>query len=188
MFNKKPYQRIDILDPPKGLIDLPCAVHVLGSPAPNKPDGKRSRPALTAVTMKVDAFYSMMWHSPMTAAIVMTYSANACRIEKSPRMDFWMSPVKAAGTDLRNLWVGFAHFESYKPSAGCYDDYHLSEEAIDTMVAIYAPPSHVQKFVFTSSQLLDLRLTIRAWLEDCGAFPVVTSSAWAGYLEVELAL
>ena len=186
-FNKTPRQGVDILDPPKDLLDLPCAVHVLGSPAPFTPDGQRSRPDLTPMTMKINAFYSMMWHSPTTAAIIMTYSANACRVENCPRMDFWMSPVKAAGMDLRNLWVGFAHFESYKPSAGFYDDFHLSEAAIDTMVAIYAPPSYVHKFVFASSQLLDLRLTIRAWLENCGAFPVVTYSAWTGELEVDLA-
>ena len=106
-------------------------------------------------------------------------------------MDFWMSPIKEMGADNRNLWVGFVHFETYRPSEGCYEDYNLSEAAPDTMAAIYAPPSHIEKFVFTQSpgheKLLDMRLTIQAWLQNCSAFPVVTYSAWSGELEVNLA-
>ena len=37
-FNKIPLQKIDIMSPPKVLIDLPCGVHALASPAPNMPD------------------------------------------------------------------------------------------------------------------------------------------------------
>ena len=37
------------------------------------------------------------------------------------------------------------------------------------------------------SLLLDLRLTIQAWLEKCSAFPVVTYCAWTGELEANLA-
>ena len=108
------------------------------------PDGQRSTAQFNAFTMKRDGFYRWMWHTPSTSVIVMTYSARACTVGNQPRMDFWMSPIKAAGTDLRNLWFGFAHFESYKPSAGLYEnDYHFSEEAFDTMVAIYAPPPNL---------------------------------------------
>ena len=112
-------------------------------------------------------------------------------MDGDPRMDFWLSPTKHMGEDICNLWAGFAHLETYRPSAGLMDDSFLSEDACDTMVAIYAPPSHVEKFVFAKSHghkgLLDLRLTIRAWLEDCGAFPVVTYGAWTGVLEADLA-
>ena len=102
-----------------------------------------------------------------------------------------MSPIKHMGEDPRNLWVGLADFETYRPSKGLLDDSFLSEAAPDTMVAIFAPPSHVEKLVHAKSHdrkgLLDLRHTIRAWLEDCGAFPVVTYGAWTGALEVDLA-
>ena len=112
-------------------------------------------------------------------------------MDGQPRMDFWLSPIKHMCEDNRNLWVGFAHLETYRPSAGLMDDFFLSEEACDTMVAIYAPPSHVENLVFAKSPghegLLDLRLTFRAWREDCSAFPVVTYGAWTGVLEVDLA-
>ena len=106
-------------------------------------------------------------------------------------MDFWMSPIKDMGADNRNLWVGFVHLETYRPSAGLLEDYHLSEEAPDTMTAIYAPPSHIKELAFTKSPghegLLDLRLTIQAWLKKCSACPMVTYCARAGELEANLA-
>ena len=155
------------------------------------PDGQRSSAQFNAFTFLRNAFYYWMWHTLPTSAIVMTWSARACQEDHTPRMDFWLSPIKHMGEDNRNLWVGFAHLETYRPSAGLLDYYFLSGEAPDTMVAIYAPPSHVEKFVFAKSPghkgFLDLRLTIRAWLEDCGAFPVVTYDAWTGALEVDLA-
>ena len=40
-FNAAPLQMIHILDPPKQLVDLSNAVHVLASPAPNMPDGQK---------------------------------------------------------------------------------------------------------------------------------------------------
>ena len=187
-FNAAPLQMIHILNPPKQLIaDLSNAVHVLASPAPNMPDGQRSTTQFTAFTMKRDGFYHWMWHSPPTSAIVMTYSARACTVEKEPRMDFWVSPIKEKGADIRNLWVGFVHFEKYRPSAGLHEDYNLSDESTDTMAAIYAPPSHIKKLVFTSEGLVDVRLTIQAWLETCSAFPVVTYCAWTGELEGDIA-
>ena len=187
-----PLQMIDIQRPPEQLIDtLSQAVHVLASPAPNMPDGQRSTAQFDAFTMKRDGFYSWMWHTPSTSAIVMTYSARACTVDGEPRMDFWMSPIKEMGADNRNLWVGFVHFETYRPSAGCYDDYYLAEEAPDTMAAIYAPPSHIKKLVYAQSPghegLLDLSLTIQAWRETCIAFPVVTYCAWTGELEGDIA-
>ena len=98
-----------------------------------------------------------------------------------------MSPIKDMGADNCNLWVGFVHLETYRPSAGLLEDYHLSEEAPDTMTAIYAPPSHIKKLVFTSEGLVDVRLTIQAWLETCSAFPVVTYCDWTGELEGDIA-
>ena len=191
-FNEMPLQMIDIMNPPAQLMDnLSNAVHILASPAPNMPDGRRSTGHFTAFTLKRDGFYHWMWHTPSTSAIVMTYSASACKVGDEPRMDFWMSPIKEMGTDNRNLWVGFVHFETYRPSAGLHDDFYLSQEAPDTMAAIYAPPSHIKKFVYAESPghegLLDLSLTIQAWRDTCSAFPVVTYSAWTGELEVNLA-
>ena len=187
IFNEMPLQMIDILDPPKQLSDdLSKAVHILASPAPNMPDGQRYTAPFNALTMKRDIFYRWMWHSPETSAIVMTYSARACKVEGQPRMDFWVSPIKKMGADIRNLWVGFVDFEKYRPSAGQYEDYKLSDEAPDTMAAIYAPPSHIKELVFTEG-LLDLRQTIQAWLKTDSAFPVVTYCAWTGELEGDLA-
>ena len=191
VFSARPIQGVDVMGVPAKLLnDLPKAVHVLGSPAPGLPDGKRSSPYQTPFTMKRDGFYSMMWHTPETAAIVMTYSASACRKRGQPRMDFWVSPIKDSGLDRRNLWVGLAHFESYRPSAGCHDDFLLADVDPDTMVAIYAPPSYVKNLVFSTSPdhkgAVDLRLTVRGWLAECCAFPVVTYSAWTGELEMDL--
>ena len=123
-----------------------------------------------------------MRHSPPSAAIVLTYSARACQVDGWPRMDFWMSPVKGQGADPRNLWVGFAHFETYRPSTGSVDnDCFLSDVAGDTMAAIYAPPAYIQRLAFVAGPgqcgQLDMRRTLRGWLRECGAFPVVTYGA-----------
>ena len=107
------------------------------------------------------------------------------------RMDFWVSPIETMGRDVRDSWVGFAHFETYRPSAGLHEDFPLSEAALDTMVTVYAPPSCARGEVFCASPglegLFDLRLTIRRWLEDCGAGSAVSHASWTGELEKDLA-
>ena len=177
------------MNPPAGFTDnLPRAAHELGSPAPNVPDGQRS-------TAEFNAFSAMVsvagCGTPETPAIAMTYSARACTVGAQPRMDFWASPIKQIGRDERNLRAACAHLDTYRPSAGLPRDLHLSYAPFGTMVAVYAPPSNVEKMVFCTSPrhkvLLDLRLTIRAWLEECGAFPAVTCCAWTGELDKDLA-
>ena len=157
-----------------------------GSPANHDPDGKPlDDQSGGKMKFKEEAFFSMCWYTPHDTACVMTYSQGACTVpgkEFDKGLEWWTILQKYPP---RTFMLAPAWFQSYRPSKGLANDLGLLTDADDpdTMVAIFAPASFLQKLIWREESL-DVAATVRAWLGGSGK--LVTFGAYTAELELDI--